>query len=101
MHIAEPFIDIHCHLLPAIDDGARSWDEALEMAKMALANGISTIIATPHQGGSFAHITAETIQRRVEEFQQQLTEANVPLRVLPGADVRLENDILRNIVRGE
>ncbi len=100
MHPAEPFIDIHCHLLPSIDDGARSWDEALEMAKMAVENGIGTIVATPHQGGTFKHNHADTILRLVEELREQLAKHNVPLQVLPGADVRLGNDLTRDIMRG-
>ncbi|HTN75995.1 MAG TPA: CpsB/CapC family capsule biosynthesis tyrosine phosphatase, partial [Pirellulaceae bacterium] len=101
MHVAEPFIDIHCHLLPGLDDGARSWDEALEMAKIAFENGISTIIATPHQGGTFAHIRAERICAQIDEFRAQLALAGIPLHILPGADVRLGPDLLRDIARGE
>lgn len=100
MHPTEPFIDIHCHLLPGIDDGASSWDEALEMAKMAVENGISTIVATPHQGGTFAHNSAEAIISRVTEFQRQLRAAGISLSVLPGADVRIDHDLLRDIARG-
>ena len=100
MHPAEPFVDIHCHLLPGIDDGARSWAETLEMAKMAVACGIGTIVATPHQGGSFAGNTADTICNRVQECQAMLDEHGVALKVLPGADVRISPEILRDIVRG-
>ena len=41
-------IDIHCHILPGIDDGAQSIEDAIEMAKQAVSQGITTIIATPH-----------------------------------------------------
>lgn len=101
MQPAEPFTDIHCHVLPGLDDGARSWDEAREMARMAVANGITTIIATPHQGGAFAHNTADTIRALTLEFQTQLDAEAIPLRVVPGADVRLSPEILRDIVRGD
>lgn len=100
MHPVEPFTDIHCHILPGLDDGARSWDEACAMAKMAVANGIRTIIATPHQGGTFSHNSAEVICRRIEEFQSLLAQHSISLEVLPGADVRLSNELMRDIVRG-
>lgn len=100
MHPVEPFVDIHCHLLPGVDDGARSWDETREMAQMAVTNGIKTIIATPHQGGTFAHNSAEVIQARVAECQALLDEHRIALRVLAGADVRLSEDLMRDIVRG-
>ena len=41
------FVDIHCHLLPGLDDGAATLEDALAMAKMAVADGIETIVATP------------------------------------------------------
>jgi protein-tyrosine phosphatase len=41
-------IDIHCHLLPAVDDGARSWEDTLEMCRLAEQDGITHIVATPH-----------------------------------------------------
>ena len=41
-------VDIHCHILPALDDGAKSLDESVEMAEMAIADGITHVVATPH-----------------------------------------------------
>ena len=40
-------IDIHCHLLPGVDDGAKSWDVTLEMCRMAQQDGVTHIVATP------------------------------------------------------
>jgi protein-tyrosine phosphatase len=97
----EPFVDIHCHVLPGLDDGASSWDEALAMAEMAAADGIATIIATPHQLGSNAKNTGETIRAATAEFQRFLEQRHVHLQVLPGADVRIEPDMLRRIRAGE
>jgi protein-tyrosine phosphatase len=51
MNACEAFVDIHCHLLPGIDDGSQSWEQSLEMAAMAVGDGIATIVATPHQLG--------------------------------------------------
>ena len=76
------FVDIHCHLLPAIDDGAADLDEALTMARLAAADGIGTIICTPHQGGNFAQNDGDLIRRRVAEFQIHLREAKSSLRIL-------------------
>ena len=49
-----PFVDVHCHLLPGIDDGAKDLEESLAMARLAVADGISTIVCTPHQCGNFS-----------------------------------------------
>jgi protein-tyrosine phosphatase len=97
----ETFVDIHCHLLPGLDDGAATLDHALAMAEMAVADGISTIIATPHQLGNHATNSGVTIRAATARFQQMLDGRRTPLRVLPGADVRVEPDLLRKIRTGE
>ncbi len=95
------FVDIHCHLLPGMDDGASSWTESLEMAAMACADGVRMIVATTHQLGNFAHNRGDQIRRRAAELQQQLNENRIALQVLPGADVRIEAQMVEQIRRGE
>jgi protein-tyrosine phosphatase len=95
------FVDIHCHLLPGIDDGAKSWDDALAMARLAVDDGTTTIIATPHQLGNFGHNRGGEICHLVDELQRRLDDACVPLRVLPGADVRIEPEMVERIPSGE
>jgi protein-tyrosine phosphatase len=97
----QSFVDIHCHMLPGLDDGASSWDEALAMAKMAVADGIATIIATPHQLGNNAKNSGAAIRAAAVEFQRFLQQRQVPLQVLAGADVRIEPDLTRKIRSGE
>src|SRR5690348_529985 len=48
-------VDIHCHILPAVDDGAKSWDIAVDMCRMALADGIEHIVATPHANDEYRY----------------------------------------------
>src|SRR3981189_1276639 len=48
-------IDIHCHLLPEVDDGPKSWDVAIEMCRMAVADGITQTVATPHANDRYAY----------------------------------------------
>ncbi len=95
------FVDIHCHLLPGIDDGAKDWDESLAMAHLALDDGTTTIIATPHQLGNFGHNRGDEILGRVGELQVRMNQAGLPLKVLPGADVRIEPDMVGRILSGE
>lgn len=93
--------DIHCHLLPGIDDGAKSWDEALTMARQAVAEGITTSIVTPHQLGSNSHNRGDTIRQLTAEFQHYLNQYSIPLRVLPGADVRIDTDMIPRLQSGD
>src|SRR5262245_48404442 len=48
-------VDIHCHILPGVDDGAKSWDIAIQMCKMAVNDGIEHIVATPHANSEFLY----------------------------------------------
>jgi protein-tyrosine phosphatase len=95
------YTDIHCHLLPGIDDGAKSWAESLAMAKMAASDGIAAIVATPHQLGSYRHNAGAAIRNLTDQVQQLLSEHDIPLDVLPGADVRIEPDMLDGLRSGE
>jgi protein-tyrosine phosphatase len=95
------FTDIHCHLLPGIDDGAGDWDEALAMARMAVHDGIGTIIATPHQLGSYAGNRGMVIRQLTARFQEALERLSLPLEVVPGADVRIEPELVRRLRSGD
>ena len=98
---SEPLVDIHCHLLPGIDDGAADWDESLAMARMAVADGITAVVATPHQLGTHRQNHGQAIRDRTTRFQQQLDRHRVCLQVLPGADVRIEPDMIERIRTGD
>jgi protein-tyrosine phosphatase len=98
---AFPHTDIHCHLLPGIDDGAGSLDEALAMAEAACRDGTRTVIATPHQLGGNGHVTAAAIHDRVAEVNAAIARAGIGLTVLPGADVRIEPELPALLRRGE
>lgn len=95
------FVDVHCHLLPGVDDGAKTLGQAVEMARMACADGIDTVICTPHQLGSYRHNSGPELRRRVQRLQQDLDRAGVDLEVLPGADVRIEPDMVPLLRQGE
>lgn len=94
-------VDIHCHMIPGIDDGAKNLAESLEMARMAVADGIGAVIVTPHQLGNFKHNTGDVIRKAVRSFQLELKRHKIPLKVLPGGDVRIEEGMTQKIVAGE
>jgi protein-tyrosine phosphatase len=70
------------------------------MARMAVADGIETIVVTPHQLGNFSHNDGDKIRARTAELQQVLSDHNVPLTVLPGGDVRIEPGMVRLLRAG-
>jgi len=96
-----PFVDIHCHLLPGIDDGAKDWDQSLAMARLAVDDGTSTIVATPHQLGAYSQNHGDAIRQLTAELQEKLQDTEIPLTVLPGAEIRVEAGFVEKLVDGD
>lgn len=94
-------VDVHCHLLPGIDDGAPDLEAALAMAAMQVDQGVDTVVVTPHQLGAFAHNSGEDIRARTAALQEELDRRQIPLRLLPGADVRIDDGMVEGLVSGE
>lgn len=92
--VASQYVDVHCHCLPGLDDGPTGMPEAIALCKALVDDGITTVIATPHQLGRFdgSCSTAE-IRQAVADLNQTLIEQHIPLTVLPGADVRVDERI--------
>jgi protein-tyrosine phosphatase len=87
-------IDIHSHILPGIDDGARSLDEALSMLRMAIEQGVTTQVLTPHiHMGRFDN-TKQDIEERFKVFSEQVNAANLPIKLLLGAELRIGPEIM-------
>ena len=80
--------DIHCHILPGIDDGAAAMDEALEMARMARDSGVRRIIATPHCNlPGLGNYRSADLDKRFAMLQQAVYQAGIDIEILPGAEV--------------
>ncbi len=78
-------IDIHCHILPFIDDGAKTIEESIEMARIAAKDGIRKIVATPHVGEKM--VSSEVIKDKTNELNSLLIELFIPIAILPGAEI--------------
>ncbi|MBY0006626.1 tyrosine protein phosphatase [Priestia aryabhattai] len=87
-------IDLHCHILPNVDDGAASSEMSIEMAKRAVSEGITAIVATPHhQNGRYLN-EKQAILQSVEQLNSLLVREGVPLTILPGQENRIYGEIL-------
>lgn len=82
-------IDLHCHILPGIDDGAPDMETALNMARIAVADGITVTACTPHMMPGYYENTSEGVRAAVVALQAALDGADIPLRLVTGADVHL------------
>ena len=82
-------IDIHAHILPGLDDGARDISDTLEMAELAVSSGVKAIVATPHCNvpGMFRNFFANEYIRIYESAVRVLREEGIPLELYPGMEV--------------
>ena len=82
-------IDIHTHILPGLDDGARDMDDSLAMAEIALKSGVHTVAATSHAntGGYFREYGPEGYEERLHAFRMALQREGMPLTVLSGMEI--------------
>ncbi len=79
-------IDLHTHILPGVDDGARTLEDALDMARAFVEDGVTAVAATPHVRDEFP-TSADRMLRAVASLQRTLDRESIPLVVLPGAEV--------------
>ncbi|HEX8082716.1 MAG TPA: CpsB/CapC family capsule biosynthesis tyrosine phosphatase [Solirubrobacteraceae bacterium] len=82
-------IDLHTHVLCGIDDGPHDLVGSIAMAELAVADGVATLVATPHVRDDHPRVVPREIPERVWELQQTLDRYELPLRVLPGGEVSL------------
>ena len=80
------FVEIHFHLLPGVDDGPRTLEEAVWLARSAASEGTRTIVATPHVNSTFT-LDVSTLSERVEQVAERLARERVPVQVLAGGEL--------------
>ncbi|MDR0690929.1 MAG: tyrosine protein phosphatase [Streptococcaceae bacterium] len=89
-------IDLHCHIIPQIDDGAKDLKESILMAEKAVEDGITHILCTPHYNHHFDNSKDKVIEL-VKNLQQELDKRNVLLQLFEGQEVRISNLLLDEI----
>ncbi len=95
-------IDIHCHILPNSDDGARSFEEATLMAAISADDGVTDIIATPHV--TFGENISEKMlafRRRADELRSRLAASGIPITLHVGSELLCRGDIPRSLTIDE
>jgi protein-tyrosine phosphatase len=94
-------IDLHAHLLPGLDDGPRSIEQSLALCRALLDQGVTCAVATPHMFDGVYEVPREAVYDGVRALAARLAQAGVPLRVLPGADIRVDGRVLEAARAGE
>ena len=89
-------VDIHCHCLAGLDDGPATLEEALALCEALARDGITTVVATPHQLGRYDRLnSASVVREAVAELSAALASEEIPLEILPGGDVRIDERLTR------
>jgi len=92
--------DLHCHMLPGIDDGATSLSMSLEMARMSVADGIRVTACTPHIYPGLYENTGPGIRVAILALQAELDREGIALRLVEGADVHLDHGLIEGVRSG-
>ena len=90
-------IDVHCHILPDVDDGSECMRESINMAMIAKEQGIDKIIATPHYHPEFKYLKGEELNKVCEEFKKQLKENNIDIEIYLGNELYFTYDLIEKI----
>ena len=90
-------IDLHCHILPGVDDGAKNLEESLEMARIAESEGIKKIINTSHYHPEFEYIMGDSLLSEVQKFNKILKENNIDIEVFIGNELYYSDNLLEYI----
>jgi protein-tyrosine phosphatase len=93
-------IDLHCHILPGIDDGAPDRAVSFEMARISVADGVTVLACTPHILPGLYHNAGPQIRAATLELQQALDEEGIALRLVTGADVHMVPDLAAGLADG-
>ena len=90
-------IDIHCHILPEVDDGSRSLNESIEMAMIAKEQGITKIVNTSHYHPDFRYKKGEELLKELEDFNNVLKENMIDIEVVIGNEIYYTKDLIKEI----
>lgn len=94
-------IDVHCHILPGVDDGPETLDESLDMVREAINQGVTAAVATPHHKHTKYENVKQDIIKHVEELNEAIIRAGLEFTVLPGQEIRLYGELLSDLETGD
>ena len=99
--IDNKYIDIHCHILPGVDDGSKDLSMSVQMARVAADNNIGAIVVTPHYDSAHRSVSPDGIRRRVDELQQTFANEGIELVLYPGNELLYDSSLPGKLTSGE
>lgn len=95
------YFDIHCHILPGVDDGPKSFEESIRMLYIAYEEGIRFIVATSHYSPDEMHCSGSYISKIYNELNKTIAEAGININVILGNELLYSVDIIDALKRGD
>ena len=93
--------DLHAHILPGVDDGAATMEDAIEMARIAAANGTRAILATPHRKDVTEDSSVRHIRELTAELQRRLDDERIPLTLALGMENHIDAALPEDVIAGK
>ena len=90
-------IDLHCHLLPGVDDGPQTIDDSIALAKKLVEDGVKQVVVTPHMLDGVYNVTMKQLLDGLQDLQKVLQNNNIDLQVFPGADIHINSQLVKLI----
>lgn len=91
------YIDMHCHILPGVDDGAKDLEDTREMLKIAYQEGIRAIVATPHHHDRRGKAPIQQLNCQLQKVKELIKEMNLDMKIYPGMEVFFVQEILEEL----
>lgn len=88
------YTDIHCHILPGVDDGAGDMEESMQMLRIAYANRIRRMIVTPHHKTMHRHAGQEKIQELIAELSERMKQEQMEISLYPGSELYYSTELV-------
>ena len=89
--------DLHCHILPGVDDGAKTMEDSIEMARLAVSEGITHILVTPHHMNRNWINEKQSVLSLMNDVQKELDEKEINLTLFPGQEIRIYGELIEDI----
>lgn len=99
--VEKRFVDLHTHILPGVDDGAKDTTQAMEMLRTAWAHGTGTVVLTPHYLGTPGRFPPETLRQRFEALRRQAERELPGMRLYLGHEAANEFDLWEKLISGQ